>query len=118
MAKGGHRKSPDTRFGGPRGNTPGKSGLQREMEISNAWLATQLRAQMLQELVATVKNNPAAILARIEPATLKLIKDAEDRGLGTPKASVDITNSDASLKPEPRDIVEALRRKYAEKASA
>jgi hypothetical protein len=69
------------------------------MEISNAWLATQLRAQMLQELVATVKNNPAAILARIEPSTLKLIKDAEDRGLGSPQtsAAVQVTNPDGSL---------------------
>jgi hypothetical protein len=117
--KGNPNPSPSTRFKpGQIANPRGKTSEQRQLEISNAWLATQLRAQMLQELVATVKDNPAAILARIEPATLKLIKDAEDRGLGTPKASVDITNSDASLKPEPRDIVEALRRKYAEKASA
>jgi hypothetical protein len=69
---------------------------------------------MLQELVATVKNNPAAILARIEPATLKLIKDAEDRGLGTPTASVNLMNSDGSLKPEARQaaIIAILAKRH------
>jgi hypothetical protein len=91
----------ETRFGGPRGNIPGKTSEQREAEIRNAWLATKIRAQMLEAVATMVDGNPAAALERIDPATLKLLKDAEDRGLGTPKASVDVNNPDGNLKPAP-----------------
>jgi hypothetical protein len=94
--------SPATRFKpGQSGNPRGKTSEQRQIEISNAWLATQIQARMLHAVAATLENDTSAALSRIEPATLKLIKDAQDRGLGTPKASVDLMNSDGSLKPEP-----------------
>jgi hypothetical protein len=103
MAKGGHKKSPATRFGGPRGNIPGKTGLQRELEILNAQKATEIRARLLDAVKAALQEDTstANALARIETNVLKLLKDSEDRGLGTPKASVDLLNSDGSLKPEP-----------------
>lgn len=118
MPKGGahnQNPSPETRFGGPRGNTPGKTSEQRQAEIRNAWLATKIRGQMLEALATAIEETPASALTRIEPAALKLLKDAEDRGLGTPKASVDISNDDGSLKQEPvRDIVlEALKTIHA-----
>lgn len=54
---------------------------------------------MLDALATLLKNNPAAALERIDPATLKLIKDAQDRGLGTPKASVDVTTNGKDVTP-------------------
>jgi hypothetical protein len=67
--------------------------------MRNAWIATQIRAQMLEAVAATLANDGAAALSRIEPSTLKLLKDAEDRGLGTPKASVDMTTNGKDLQP-------------------
>ena len=84
---------------------PGKIPEQRQTEIRNAWLATTIQAQMLEAVAATLEKDPAAALSRIEPSTLKLLKDAQDRGLGTAKASVDVTNSDGSLTPEARQSV-------------
>jgi hypothetical protein len=103
---GNPNPSPATRFGaGVSGNPIGKTSEQRQIEIRNAWLATTIQAQMLEAVAATLQNDPAAALSRIEPSTLKLLKDAQDRGLGTAKASVDVTNSDGSLTPEARQSV-------------
>jgi hypothetical protein len=100
--KGNPNPSPATRFKpGQIANPRGKTSEQRQMEIRNAWIATEIQAQMLAAVAATLEHDKASALSRIEPSTLKLIKDAQDRGLGTPKASVDLMNSDGSLKPEP-----------------
>lgn len=77
--------------------------------MRNAWLATVIQSQMLEAVAAQVEGNPGAALARIEPATLKLIKDAQDRGLGAPKAAVDHTNSDGSLRPHHGAVDDYLR---------
>jgi hypothetical protein len=104
--KGNPNPSPSTRFKpGQIANPRGKTSEQRQIEISNAWIATIIQSQMLSAVAATLENDPAAALSRIEPSTLKLIKDAQDRGLGTAKASVDVTNSDGSLTPEARQSV-------------
>lgn len=69
-------------------------------------MATIIHQRMLEAVATSVENDPAAALARIDPATLKLVKDAQDRGLGAPKASVDLLNTDGSLKREPiRDAI-------------
>lgn len=117
MPRGNPNPSPETRFGGPRGNIPGATSEQRQMEIRNAWLATKIQAQMLEAVAASVENDPAASLARIDPATLKLIKDAQDRGLGAPKASVDVTNADGTLQRAPIQelVVAALTKIHAGK---
>jgi hypothetical protein len=100
--KGNRNPSPATRFGaGQKGNPIGKTGLQREMEILNAQKATQIRARLLDALDLTLQDaTPETILARIEANVLKLIKDSEERGLGSPQAStaVQVTNPDGSLK--------------------
>jgi len=116
VPRGNPNPSPSTRFGAPGGNTPGRTTEQREAEIRNAWIATKIRAQMLEAVAARLEDNPAAALDRIDPATLKLIKDAEDRGLGTPKASVDLNNPDGNLKPAPvgemvQELLEAIHAK-------
>ena len=111
--KGNPNPSPQTRFGaGVSGNPIGKTSEQRQMEIRNAWLATRIQAQMLEAVAATIEDNPASALSRIEPATLKLVKDAQDRGLGAPKASVDLTNTDGSLsrKPTQEEVTAHLRK--------
>ena len=112
MPRGNPNPSPETRFGGPRGNKPGTTTEQREMEIRNAWLATIVHQRMLEAVASLVENDPAAALARIDPATLKLVKDAQDRGLGAPKASVDLTNTDGSLahRPTQEEVTAALRK--------
>jgi hypothetical protein len=118
MPKGGHKKSPATRFGGPRGNIPGKTGLQREMEILNAQKATQIRARLLEALNTSLDTTPELTLNRIEANVLKLLKDSEDRGLGTPKASIDLSNEDGSLRREPivQHVTAYLSRKHDAKA--
>lgn len=91
----GSSKSVETRFGGPRGNTPGKTSLQRELEIQNAATATKIRARLLEAVQAALQEDTstAAALERIEGNILKLLKDSEDRGLGTPRGSIDVTTN-------------------------
>lgn len=109
--------SPATRFGaGVSGNPIGKTSEQRATEIRNAWIATQIQGQMLEELADVIAERKGAALARIDTPTLKLIKDAQDRGLGTPQASVSISNPDGSLKPEPvagmvKELLQAIHAK-------
>lgn len=93
MARARKNASVETRFGGERGNPIGRTAEQREIEIRNAWIATELRAQTLaavQNALKTVEQN-GDILKHID--LLKLLKDTEDRGLGAPKASIDHTTN-------------------------
>lgn len=104
-------RSHETRFGGPRGNPNGKTSLQRELEIQNAELATKIRARLLKAVHAVVEQaTDEAALAQVEADVLRLLKDSEDRGLGAPKASVDISNPDGSLQREPiqKEVIAAL----------
>jgi hypothetical protein len=106
--RGNPNPSPATRFKpGQVGNPSGKTGLQREMEIRNAQIATEIRGRLLDAVKATLQEDTSTenALARIEANVLKLLKDSEERGLGAPKASVDLTNSDGSLKSRQEDAV-------------
>ncbi len=120
--------SPATRFGaGVSGNPIGKTSEQRQAEIRNAWLATKIRGQFLEAL-ETILDAPtsAEAMANLEiaatrmrtlgPDTLRLLKDSEDRGLGTPTGSVAISNPDGSLRPEPvketvKELLQAIHAK-------
>lgn len=96
MPKGNPNPSPATRFGaGQKGNPIGRTGLQRELEIQNAAIATKIRARLLEAVQAALHEDTstAAALDRIEGNILKLLKDAEDRGLGTPQGSIDVTTN-------------------------
>lgn len=100
--KGNPNPSPATRFGaGQKGNPIGMTSEQRQAEIRNAWIATNIRTRLLEKLKARLEDE-AAVNAALEKLNINaLLKDSEDRGLGAPKAAVDLTNSDGSLKPEP-----------------
>lgn len=98
--------SPETRFGaGIRANPSGKSSKQKEAEIRNAELATILRTRALEAAQAALERVEASgnILEHVD--LLRLIKDSEERGLGSPKANLDLTNSDGSLRSRQEDAV-------------
>lgn len=105
MPKGNKNPSPSTRIGAPGGPKPGKTSEQRQAEIKNAWLATELRTRALEAAKAALANVEAngSILEHVD--LLKLIKDSEERGLGAPKANLDLTNSDGSLRSRQEDAV-------------
>lgn len=94
--------SPETRFGGPRSNPMGKTKRQKELEYENGTLATEARNKMLAALIHVLGEKShdeiAAILSGGD--MLKLLKDSEDRAFGGPKASVDVSNEDGTLRPE------------------
>ena len=110
--------SPETRFGGPRGNTPGVTSEQREAQIRNAWIVTDIHTKALERLNARL-NDDAAVDAFLDKINLNnLLKDAADRGYGTPTASVNVNNPDGNLKPEPigewvQEVLEAIHAKPA-----
>jgi hypothetical protein len=87
--------SPETRFGGPRGNPIGRTSEQRQAEIRNAWIATEIRERMLNAVAAVLKESSdlQTVNLATEASILRLLKDSEDRGLGTPKSSLDVTTN-------------------------
>jgi hypothetical protein len=90
---GAERADFETRFGGPRGNTPGMTSEQREAQIRNAWIVTDIHTRALERLKARLDDD-AAVDAFLDKVNLNgLLKDAADRGFGTPKASVDVTTN-------------------------
>ena len=103
---GNPNPSPETRFGGPRSNPMGKTKRQKELEYQNGTMATEARYKMLSALVNVLDEKSASEIAAILSGgdILKLLKDSEDRAFGGPKASVDVSNDDGSLKPEPVQI--------------
>jgi hypothetical protein len=93
------------RFGQPEGNTPGKTSETRRLEIVNAQLAMEIRNRALRAVQAKLAESSTeeAIDLLVEAAMLKLLKDSEDRGLGSPVQAV--TNPDGSLRPAPTQII-------------
>jgi hypothetical protein len=104
MSEVGYKKPPKNRqFGQPDGNPQGATSAQRKLEIANAERATRIRARMLEALEGVMNEHPekeGIISDLVRPDILRLIKEAEDRGLGTPKQSLDVSNPDGSLAPQ------------------
>lgn len=97
---------------GKSGNPGGKTAEQVAIERRNADAAMRIREKLLaaaERKLASIGDDDAA-LELIEAAMLKLLKDAEDRGLGSPVQ--DIKNSDGSLSAQPAAILSALERKH------
>jgi hypothetical protein len=97
--------SPETRFGAENGNPSGagKSKGQRAAEIKAAEISAQLRERALSELLERVKGKDRLsdqdLEGLLNPATLKLFKDSEDRAHGTPKQAVDHTTNGKDMSP-------------------
>jgi hypothetical protein len=104
MDKVGYKNPPKNRqFGQPEGNPQGATSKQRQMEIANAELATQIRNRMLEALAEQMNEHPekeAIVEKLIKADILNLLKQAEDRGLGTPKQSVDLSSHDGTMTPQ------------------
>ncbi len=99
MGEVGYKKPPvETRFGaGNRANPAGKTSVQRKAEIANAEKATLIRGRLLDAIVEATAGGASMDL--IEAGILKLLKDAEDRGLGTAVQSVNVESPTGSMSP-------------------
>jgi hypothetical protein len=84
---------------GYSGNPDGKTSEQRRLEIQNAETAMRIRQKLLLTLDAKLEDldDEDKVLEFLEGHTLKLIKDAEDRGLGAPIQ--DVRSGDGSMSP-------------------
>jgi hypothetical protein len=92
---------------GQSGNPGGKTSEQRKLEIANAERATRIRARFLEALEVLMNEHPEKeklIEERLTTEVLRLIKESEDRGLGTPQSKVDLSSSDGSMTPKPNVI--------------
>lgn len=94
-----------TRFGaGSAANPQGKTSAQKKAEMANAEKAMQIRGMMLDAVVRKLSQSDlsederdARAIEMVEAAMLKLLKDSEDRGLGSPVQP--ITSPDGSMTP-------------------
>ena len=90
---------------GQSGNPGGKTKAQRKAEVEAAEIAAELRLKMLVAL----RDEEANILDRLDPNTLKLFKDSEDRAHGTPKATTEHSGPDGG--DIPMSLTVGFRRK-------
>lgn len=100
MSKVGYKSPPvETRFGaGNKANPIGKTSKQRKAEIANAEKATLVRGRLLDAVIEATAGG--ASLEFIEAGILKLIKDAEDRGLGTAVQSMNVESPNGTMTPK------------------
>ncbi len=103
MGEVGYKKPPQNRqFSQPGGNPQGATSAQRKAEIANAELATRLRARLLTALEGVMNEHPEKekIVGELLKAdVLRLIKESEDRGLGTAVQSVNVESPAGSMTP-------------------
>ena len=105
MQEVGYGKPPvETQFKpGQSGNPGGKTSEQRRLEVENAERATRLHNRMLAgleaELNAAEEDGDKMAVQMITANILKLIKDAQDRGLGTAVQSVNVESPNGTMTP-------------------
>lgn len=104
---------------GQSGNPGGKSSEHRKAEIKAAELAAMVQADLVEALHNTVRDaaNDQDKLDQIRSDVLKLLKDSQDRGFGSPQQHIDNTSSDGSMTPTAQSgdaVLEALNRKHKE----
>lgn len=87
---------------GESANPGGKTSEHRKAEIRAAELAAKVQLDLVEALHNTLKaaQDDAPKLAAIKADVLKLLKDSQDRGYGTPKSSVDLSSEDGSMSPQ------------------
>lgn len=89
---------------GQSGNPGGKSSAHRKAEIRAAELAAKVQLDLIEALSNTLDaaEGDAVKLEAIKSDVLKLLKDAQDRGFGTPKSSLDLSSDDGTMSPPTR----------------
>lgn len=108
MPRGNPNPAPHRRFKpGQSGNPGGKSKETVAIERRNAEMAMQIRERVLRASLAKLNelSTDEVIEQYVEAAMLKLLKDAEDRGLGNPVQPH--TSPDGSMSPPHRVIIES-----------
>lgn len=102
--------SPSTRFGAPGGNVPGRTSAQIKASIEAAEIAAKLQKRMLESLAGLFNERPEKehIVEHVRADTLRLLKDAMDRGFGLPVQTVDNTSSDGTMSPGRIEIVAVM----------
>lgn len=91
--------SPESRFKpGRSGNPGGKTSAHRKAEIRAAEAAALVQADLVEALARVVQTagDDMDRLAHIKAEVNTLLKNAQDRGFGTPQQHVDTTSSDGS----------------------
>jgi hypothetical protein len=81
---------------GQSGNPGGKTSAQRKLEVENAEKATRIHGALLDQFIALIEGGSSLDL---EANLLKLVKDAQDRGLGTPVNKAEIGGPDGGPIP-------------------
>jgi hypothetical protein len=102
----------NTRFGAPNGNRPGMTSERARLKIEAEEKAARLQdklltalEQQMDEVLAMALgihdlNKLNDLIDKInKPTTINLIKTIQDRELGTPRQSIDLSNSDGSFAP-------------------
>lgn len=116
----GQFPNPSTQFKpGQSGNPGGKSSEHRAAEVKAAELAAMVQADLVEALYNTLQQaeGDEVKLGAIKADVLKLLKDSQDRGFGTPQQHIDNTSSDGSMTPAANSgdaVLEALNRKHKE----
>ena len=91
--------SPSTRIGAANGPKPGQTKEQVHLARQNAERAMRIRDKFLRSLEAKLNDSEMdAVLECLDANSLKLIKDSEDRGLGSPVQPH--TSPDGSMTPK------------------
>lgn len=108
--------SPDTRFGGKNGNTPngGKTSAQKNAEYAAAEKAALIGDLMVSSIMEKLEGGQDAV-EFIDPATLKLLKDVQDRAHGTPTQAVEHSSPDGSMSPRKELSAEELEQEMAKR---
>lgn len=94
-------------------NPGGKTSEHRKAEVQAAELAAKARLTLVQAFANLVENKATEEekLALMDSDALKLLKESEDRGFGTPKASVDLSSEDGSMSAPSRIEIIAVSAK-------
>ena len=97
--------SPETRFGAENGNPRnpgGKTKEQKRLEMEAAEMSVRIRHSMLSTIADKVTNATISkedLAELLNPATLKLFKDSEDRAHGTPTQSINHESPEGTMTP-------------------
>lgn len=103
VSSGNPNPSPETRFGaGEKGNPQGKTSEQKKNEMRASELASKMTVEMMEAFIklADEKTNAGDVAGMLSSDLMNLIKEAQSRAHGTPKASVDLSSEDGTMSPK------------------